>query len=162
MFLGFTSLGGAFVSGCPFRSAFSSVIRFVFEILQTLSKRLSWGCPSSKKLRWLWIASDAAVAYATLISGTWFSLFFFPAAIPIAYSAQQEVVHKPQKYKVSHLALWVFLFVSLSMILAIYFEYRIFIILYAFGESGIVFGCWMIGKMSKSMADTGEIGKSTP
>ena len=165
MFLGFTSLGGAFVSGCPFRSAFSSVIRFVFEILQTLSKRISCGCLLSKKLRWLWIgiltvlwiASDAAVAYATLISGTWFSLFFFPAAIPIAYSAQQKVVHKPQKYKVSHLALWVFLFVSLSMILAIYFEYLIFIILYALGVSAIVFGCWIISKMSKYMADTGEI-----
>jgi hypothetical protein len=43
------------------------------------------------------------------------------------------------------------------MILAIYFEYLIFIILYALGVSGIVFGCWMMGKMSKSMADTGEI-----
>jgi hypothetical protein len=165
MFLGFTSLGGAFVPGCPFRSAFSGVIRFIFEKLQTLSKRISCGCLSSKKLRWLWIgiltllwvASDAAVAYATLISGTWFSLFFFPAAIPIAYSTQQEVVHKPQKYKISHLALWVFLFVSLSMILAVYFEYLIFKLLYSLGVFGIVLACWMFCKMSKSMADTGEI-----
>ena len=165
MFLGFTSLGGAFVSGCPFRSAFSGVIRFIFEILQALSKRIPCGCLSSKWFRWLWIgtltflwvASDAAVAYATTISGTWFSLFFIPAAIPIAYSAQQEVVHKPQKYKISHLALWVFLFVSLSMILAIYFAYPIFILLYGLGVFGIVFACWMISKLSKSMTDTGEV-----
>ena len=31
MFLVFTSLAGAFFPGCPFRSAFSSVIRFFFE-----------------------------------------------------------------------------------------------------------------------------------
>ena len=165
MFLGFTSLGGAFVSGCPFRSAFSGVIRLIFEILQTLSKWIHCGRRLSKRLRWLWIgtltvlwfASNAAVAYATLISGTWFSLFFFPASIPIAYSAQQEVVHKPQKYKVSHLALWVFIFVSLSMILAVYYYYPIFILLYGIGVFAIVFACWMVSKMSKSMSDTGEI-----
>ena len=164
-FLGFTSLGGAFVSGCPFRSPFSSVIRFVFKILQTLSKRISSGCLSSKNLRWLWIgtltflwiASDAVVAYATLRSGTGFSLIFISAAFPFAYLAQQEIVHKPQKYKVSHLALWVFLFISLSMILAISFEYPTFTILYALGVSGIVFVCWIFSKISKSMADTGEI-----
>ena len=165
MFLGFTSLGGAFVSGCPFRSAFSGVIRLIFEILQMVSNWINCGCSLSKKLRWLWIAtltllwfgSNAAVAYATLISSTWFSLFFFPASIPIAYSAQQEVVHKPQKYKVSHLALWVFIFVSLSMILAVYYYYPIFILLYGIGVFSIVFACWFVSKMSKSMADTGEI-----
>ena len=125
MFLGFTSLGGAFFPGCPFRSAFSGVIRFVFAKLQTLSKRILCGCHSSKWLRrlwigtltFLWVATNVAVTYATFISNTWlswFSLFFFPAAIPIAYSAQQEAVHKPQKYKISHLALWVFLLVSLN------------------------------------------------
>ena len=30
VFIGFTSLGGAFVSGCPFRSAFSDVIQLIF------------------------------------------------------------------------------------------------------------------------------------
>ena len=34
IFLGFTSLGGAFVSGCPFRSAFSDVIRLIFETIR--------------------------------------------------------------------------------------------------------------------------------
>jgi hypothetical protein len=40
MFLNFTSLGGAFFSGCPFRSAFSSAIRHIFEKAQTLFKRI--------------------------------------------------------------------------------------------------------------------------
>ena len=141
MFLGFTSLGGAFVSGCPFRSVFSSVIRLIFEILQALSKRIPYGCFSSKRLRrlwigtltFLWVASDTAVAYATFRLGTWFSLFFFPAAIPVAYSAQQEVVHK---YKISHLAAWVFLFVSLSMIFPFYFESPLFILLF-------ILECWV-------------------
>ena len=75
MFFGATSLVGAFISGCPFRSVFSGVIRLIFEILQTLSKQIHYH--SSKSLRWvriitltvLWIASSAAVAYATFISG---------------------------------------------------------------------------------------------
>ena len=57
MFVGFTSLGGAFISGCPFRSAFSDVIRLIFEKLQTLSNRITCGCFSSKRLRWLWIGT---------------------------------------------------------------------------------------------------------
>ena len=31
LFLGFTTLGGAIVFGCPFRSAFSSVVGFIYE-----------------------------------------------------------------------------------------------------------------------------------
>ena len=166
MFIGISSLGGAFVPGCPFRSAFSGVIRLIFEILQTLSKWIHCGSRLSKILRWLWIgtltllwfASNVGVAYATLNSGSWFCLFFFPASVPIAYAAQQEVVHKPQKYKVSHLALWAFSFVSLSMILAVYYDcFPIFLPLYGIGLFAVVFACWMASKMSKSMADTGEI-----
>ena len=130
-----------------------------------LSKRIHCGCRLSKNLRRLWIgtltllwfASSVAVAYATLNSGSWFCLFFFPASVPIAYAAQQKVVHKPQKYKVSHLASWAFIFVSLSMILAVYYHFLIFILLYGIGVFVIVFACWMASKMSKSMADTGEI-----
>ena len=134
MFLGFTSLGGAFVSGCPFRSAFSDVIRLIFENIQTLLKRIDitsrCGRFSLKRLRFLWIGTlallgvvaDAAIAYATMESRTWsqFSFFFLQAAFPIAYSAQQEGVHKPQKYKISCLATWVFLFVSLLVAFAFY------------------------------------------
>ena len=165
MFLGVTSLGGAFVSGCPFRSAFSGVIRLTFDFLQTLSQRIHRACLSSKRLQWLWIgiftllwvASTAVVAYAGIISGPWFLLFFIPAVIPIAYSARQEVAHKPQKCKVSCLATWAFFFVSLSMIFAFYFPHPIYLLLYGIGVFGIVFACWMISRMSKSMADTGEI-----
>ena len=106
MFLGITALGGAFFPGCPFRSAFSGVIRLIFDILQTLSKWIHFGCRLSKKLRRLWIgtlivlwfASNVWVVYATFNSGYWFGLFFFPTSVPIVYSAQQEVVQKPQKY----------------------------------------------------------------
>ena len=160
-FLDFTSLGAAFVSGCPFRSPFSAFIRFVFEKLKALSQRIPREYLSSERLRWLWIAlwvaSDAVVGYATTISGTWFALFFLPATVPIAYSALQEVDHKPQKYKLSLLATWVFITVSLSMILAIYFEYPAFIPLYTIGVLGLAFACWMFSKMSKSMVETGEI-----
>ena len=106
MFVVFTSLGAAFVSGCPFRSPFSGVIRFIFRTLRTLSKQIPCGCLSSKRFRWLWfgtpvilwIASEMA-AYATSDSGPLLMLFLFIASVPIAYSAQQEALHKPQKYK---------------------------------------------------------------
>ena len=106
----------------------------------------------------LWFALFAAVAYAILHSGTWILLFFIPAAIAIAYSTQKEVSHKPQKQKIPHLALGMFLFVVLSIILAMYYQsHPIFIPLYCIGVFGIVFACWMVSKMSKSMSDTGEI-----
>ena len=106
----------------------------------------------------LWVASDAVVAYGTLmLSGTWFFLLIFLLAIPIAYSAQQEGVHKPQKYNTPRLSAWVFLFVSLSIVFAIYFRSPLYIPLYVIGVLGIVFACWIFSKMSKSMADTGEI-----
>ena len=43
------------------------------------------------------------------------------------------------------------------MILAVYYYYPIFILLYGIGVFSIVFACWFVSKMSKSMADTGEI-----
>ena len=161
MFLGFTSLGGAFLSGCPFRSTFSDVIRFIFQNLQTLLKRISCGCLSSKRFQQLWIVTLSLLLIGadiwtslTIIdkSGTWSILLFFPATIFIASSAQKEVVHKPQKYKVSSLAAWVFLFSSVSMILAIF----VFLPLYSIGMTCIICACWAF-KISKSMADTGEI-----
>ena len=164
MFVVFTSLGAAFVPGCPFRSPFSDVIRFIFEKFQTLSKRIPCGCLSSERLRWLWIsiliilwlASDSA-AYATTSTGSWFPLLLFLAGVPIAYSTQHEAVHKPQKYKILVLAAFVFLSFSLSMILAVCFDHPIFIPLYIIGSLGVITACWLICKISKSMADTGQI-----
>ena len=166
MFLGCTSLAGAFVPGCPFRSAFSGFLRLIFEILRGISKRIHCGRLLSNSFRWLsigtltllWFALFAAVAYAILHSGNWILFFFIPAAIAIAYSALQEASHKPQKQKIPHLALGMFLFVVLSIILAMYYEsHPIFIPLYGIGVLGIIFACWMVSKMSKSMADAGEI-----
>jgi hypothetical protein len=164
MFPCFTSLVAAFISGCPFRSGFSDFLKLIFENLQTFSKRISWVWLSSKRLRWLWIGTliflwlvtVAAVAYANKIYLFWLPLFFILAAIHIAYSSQQEVGHKPQKYKVTHLAAWGFPFLAISSI-SIYVDYPECTILYATSMMGFVFACWMFSKMSKSMADTGEI-----
>ena len=173
MFLGFTSLGAAFVPGCPFRSAFSELMLFIFEKLQALSKlilglksRCLSSSKSSKWLRWLWIgiltifwlASDAAVAYATLKDSTWFSLFFFSSTIPIAYVSQLEPAYKPQKYRILSLATCVFLFVTLLMFLAVWFKsYESFIPLFVSGVIVVALACVLFSKMSKSMARTGEI-----
>ena len=105
----------------------------------------------------LWLASNAAVAYATLITSTWFSLFFFSTTIPISYSARQEATHKPQKYKIPLLVACVFVFVILIMFLAAWFKsYSTFIPLFVVGVLVLAFGCWIFSNMSKSMADTGK------
>ena len=145
----------------------SGVVRFSFKTFQTISKRIS--CVLSlEKFRWFrwlwigtltfsWVASAAAVAYVTTIAPIWFMAFLLPAAILIAYSTQQEAVQKPQKYKISLSETWVFLFMSLSMILIFFFTYEIVISLYIIAALVLVFACWMFSRMSKSMADTGEI-----
>ena len=171
LFLGFTSLVAAFVPGCPFRSGFSGVIRLIFEKLPTmiLSKRILCGCLSSSKSKWLWkgtlaflwfVSIVAAAFFHPFIPGTWFSFLSLVVTVPVAYSLQQEAVHKPQKYKISGLAALMFLFASMTMVVSIYFSNSIrptFIFLYIIGMSGIFSAFWMISKVSKSMADTGEI-----
>ena len=168
IFLGFTSLGGAFVSGCPFHSTFSSAIRFVFEKPQTLFKWILRGRLSLEWLRKLWIgtlallcaAATGVTLYATTTVGIWSSLFFLLAAFPMAYCAHREAVHKPQKYKIPHLALWVFLSISALMILAMCFRFDgtlIPMLLFGAGGSDIGWAIVIFNKMSKSMADTGEI-----
>ena len=102
--LSITSFAAAVLSGCPFRSAVSDFLQFLFESLQRLFKR--GRNLSSKARRWLWIGSlafawivsCAAVAYAALKLNK-FILAFSPIGIPAVYSAQQEPDHKPQKYK---------------------------------------------------------------
>ena len=161
MFIVSTSFVAAFISGCPFRFAFSDVVRISFEMFHTISKwilceRLRWLRIGA--LTFLWVASVSAVVYATLmIAPTWLIAFLALTAFPIICSTQQEVVHKPQKYKISLLAIWVFFFFSLPIILIFFFTYQTVISLYIIGVLDLVFGCWMFSKMSKSMADTGEI-----
>jgi hypothetical protein len=54
LFIGFTALAGAFVSGCPFRSVFSSCIQSVFGIIRTSSKGITSRCGwLSKWPQWL-------------------------------------------------------------------------------------------------------------
>ena len=170
LFLVFTSFVAAFVSGCPFHSALSSFIRFIFKKLQTLSRRIPCRCLSPKRLRlrylwigtltFLWVASVALVAFYSLVSPTYFPLLSLLAGIPIAYSTQHEAAHKPQKYRIPILATLVFVSVSLSMIFAMCFfpfENTIYIPPYIIAMLVAISACWMLSKMSKSMAGTGEI-----
>ena len=167
VFLGLTSLGGMIIPGCPFRlsgslSSFSGVMRFLFQKIQTLSKRIPCGYLSSEKLRWLWIVTFTLLligADATILatkSGNWSILLFFPASIFIGYSAHQEVDHIPQKYKISRLAVWVFLSASVSMTLSIMMYLFFPIPVFGIGMSCIICACGIINT-SNSMADTGEI-----
>ena len=168
LFLVFTSLVAAFVFGCPFRSAFSSIIRLIFRTLQTLLKEIPCGCLSSKRLRclwigiltFLWVASVAFVALNSFFSPTWFPLLFLLAGISIAYSTEQETVHKPQKHEIPILATLVFVSFSLSMIFAMCFftsDDPMLIPPYIIAMLVAISACWMLSKMSKSMAGTGEI-----
>ena len=157
----FTLFGGAFVSGCPFRSSLTSFIRFTSEKPQVLIKWILRGRLSSEWLQKLWIGTLTLLCAASSIviavtTDAWSSLYFLPAAISVSYFAQQEVVHKPQNSKISHFALWVFLPVLLLKILIEFFYSLLFILVPLFWL--VIFSAiWMFSKMSKSMADTGEI-----
>ena len=171
IFLGFTSLGGAFIPGCPFHSTISDAIRFIFKENPMISKsrvlpvfrylperlrRLSFIIFAGS----LWITSSAMVLlipYDTFSNGIWFLLILIPASISIAYSAQQEVVHKPQKYEISHMASWVFLSVSALTIPAVLAGIVAFFSVYSVILLFIILACVVIDNFSKSMVDTGEI-----
>ena len=166
LFLCFASFGGAFVSGCPFHSSFSSVARSSFEKLQTLLKWILCGRLSSEWLRKPWIralaswgsAASMVTVYAVTSTDFWPTLTILTPIIPMAFFAQLEVVHKPQKYKISHLALWMFLSVSVLMILNIWTDgVLISLFLFIIGEGDIALAICISSEMSKSMADTGEI-----
>ena len=184
MFVIFSSLGAAIISGCPFRSPFSDATRFILEKLWIIGMLRG---PTARSFR----RSLLALGFSTLLClgmsvplfvsqrygspGTWFPSFSIALTLPVALVAQHKAVHKPQKYKISGMAallFLVFLFhsVSITMVIFVYHwqlndsnQLRriigtaficslIFIFIFSF-----FFGCWMIGKMSKSMADTGEI-----
>ena len=167
MFLGLTSIGGAFISGCPFRSSISSFTRFIVVKPHDLLKWGLRGLLSSEWIRVLWIGAiillwaviSSAVAYAAITTGGWFFLFFYTAAVPmVALFAQQEVGHKPQKYKTSHLALWVFFSTFPAMFMALTRYRRDFAIpLMVVEVLDVALAMWMFGNMSKSMANTGEM-----
>jgi hypothetical protein len=170
LFLCFTSLVAAFFSGCPFRSALSSFIRLIFDILRALSRRISCGClqVSSKTLQWLqWLRIGTlvfslfigiGVAIAFDVSLAWFPLSFILFAIFFALFAQMKVLHKPQKYKISYLAALMFLFFSLFWVSPFAFDHRSsYIFLYVTGICGLGGSCVMLCRISRSMTDTGEI-----
>ena len=172
LFLGFTSLGGAIFPGCPFRSTFSSVIRFTFEKPQMF---LTWillhGRLLSGWARTLWYyillsLSILMLNYSLSSSiGIWLSLhFLITFGGPLEYFATWEAVHKPQKYRISQLALWFLLSSSVGFILVFYNRRRpggggiLITVVIVLLEMVIFESPFIIyASISKSMADTGEI-----
>ena len=101
------------------------------------------------------------------ITGIWSSLLFLiVASLSLAYFAKQKADHYPQKYKISQLALWGFLPNSVLVSSVMWFQLSVFNTgigsgfletMYVFGLLIEIISNLICGKMSKSMADTGEI-----
>ena len=104
----------------------------------------------------------------TVNIGIWSSLsFLISASLSLAYFAKQKADYYPQKYKISQLALWGFLPNSVLMSSVMWFQSSIFdtagigddflTIMNVFGVLITFISNVICGKMSKSMAVTGEI-----
>ena len=139
--------------------------------------------PSAKWIRKLWIVilailgaalpatifliplNTAAKASPVNIAGIFCLFFLIAASFPLAYFAQQEAVHTPQKYKISQLALWFFLPSSVVMSFAMWFieasgpgiKLIISVFIAGIGEYIMLSSIFIFSNMSKSMANTGEI-----
>ena len=188
LFLGFTSLGGAFLPGCPFRSAFSIVIRYIFEKPYTFFKWILHGRLSLRLVESMWTLILALFCYAPTLAaihmqvkvvlnavfstGIWSSLLLLmisSLSLASVLRGPNAVVHKPQKYKMSHLVLWIFLPSSVVMTLAMwsqrshakgvgdYIDSPLILALGIIGQSIVSLAVMMYGSISISMADTGEI-----
>ena len=90
-------------------------------------------------------------------SGIWSSLaFVIGASVFLAYLSQKEVDHKPQKYKISHMALWGFILNSAAM--TSYMWLGSFLVTMGVGLQWCMSMFISIQiKVSKSMAGTREI-----
>ena len=166
------SLAAAFAPACPFRSSFSTTIQLVFKFLLRLSRWMCWGLPQ-RKVRWLWIGSlaflwvtsCALIVYASLVNSTGFlALISIPVAITIAYAAEEEIIHKPQEYKVPHLVFLMFSIIAPPLAAVPPFtgfrqqqSYPIVLSLYTVGILVLLFTGWMGSRMAKSMVEWGEV-----
>ena len=185
LFLGLTSLAGAFLPGCPFRSAFSIVIRYIFEKPRTFFKWILHGCLSLRLVEFMWILTLSLFCYAPTLSviqvnasvvlnavfstGIWSSLLILiisSYSLEIATLSPHAVAHKPQKYKMTHLVLWIFLSSSVVMTLVMwshakwvsdYIDSPLMWALAVIGQSILSLAILMHGNITISMADTGEI-----
>ena len=174
IFLVFTSFNAAAcISGCPFRSPFSDVIRSYWEKVYLLVLReffIQKRCPSI----WMWIECIILLiaGLATSISFLKVPIIVLPVSaimfsfpILLLRALEKKVVHKPQRYKISRLAACICLFVVMLIQVPAgigNFPYGIasFVVVVSLifiVAPCIAFTLWMFGKMSKSMADTGEI-----
>jgi hypothetical protein len=173
--LGIASLAAAFIPECPYNSSFSTVIRVIFQYIRKALKL-------TEKLggnRWLrttivtisWFTSGSLIAYATITSSSaYYLLVFIPIAITFEYAtddpnSKREINHKPQKYRLPHLTLGVFIIVASILAAAGYFrnpqKLAIFITLYVVGMLLLFLYGSMASKMSKSLDETTEIDAIT-
>ena len=166
------SLAAAFAPACPFRSSFSTTIQLVSKFFLKLSKWMCRGL-SQRKIRWLWIgsltflwvASCALIAYASMVNSTGFlALVCIPVAITIAYAAHEEITHKPQEYKIPQLVFLMFIIIAPPLAAVAPFtglkhrlSYPIVFSLYAIGILVLFFTGWMGSRMAKSMVEMGEV-----
>ena len=186
MFLVFTSFNAACISGCPFRSPFSDAIRYYWEkvVLFTLRELYQRRSPSIQRRRtpigkWIeciiLIIAGATTFYLLYnVPVTIFSVYSIFCAMPIpglvlVHSILREVkpeaVHKPQKYRIFISLACMCLFTFMAIVAPTLnlpeglgkTPYVTFLSLFPTGIAGLFFAFFIFFKMSKSMADTGEI-----
>ena len=103
-----------------------------------------------------WAATSIVLGIFKLTPWHYLSFITFGLAIPLF--AEKGVAHKPQKYKISHLALWAFLSILPFMAIPTFnLDFRVTIPVIVVEVLVLAFVIWMFINMSKSMADTGEI-----
>jgi len=174
--LGIASLAAAFIPECPYNSSISTIIRFIFRYLRKALKRTEFG---NKRRRWLritiitilWFATGSLIAWVTIkFSSAYYLFVFIPIAITFEYAtddtkSERTIKHTPQKYRLPHLTLLVFIVVASLLAAAGYFrnpqKLHIFIILYVVGMLLLFVYGLMASKMSKSLAGTTEIDAIT-
>jgi len=174
--IGIASLAAAFIPECPYHSSISTIIQFIFRYLRKALKVTEYG---DKRKRWLritiitilWLATGSLIAWVTItFSSAFYLLVFIPIAITFEYAtddpnSERPIKHTPQKYRLPHLTLLVFIVVASLLAAAGYFrnpkKFHIFITLYVVGMLLLFLYGWMARKMSKSLAATTEIDAIT-
>jgi len=160
--LGIASLAAAFISECLYNSSFLTIIEVIFQYIRKALKLASF------RKRWFrmtiitfsWFGLGALIAYATItFSSAYYLLVFIPIAITFEYATfkykkadgwdwERKINHKPQKYRLPHLTLGVFIFVASILAAAGYFrnpqKCGIFIALYVVGMLSLLI--WFYGQ----------------
>jgi hypothetical protein len=137
-----------------------------WRILNMLSKELAETKTPLLRIAafsFVWLVSSGAVAYAIfVVSGVLTALVCAPIAITFTYSMQEEVNHKPQKYRFPLLLILSFMTIAPILAAAGYMrnlqKTPYFAALYVLGMLSLLFlGGWMGSQLSKSMKETEKV-----